>query len=167
MSQSAKGNWNPSLKGLACSFTHPKTRWNNRTLTTCEGCVCWALSCFSRIWPFVTPWTVAHQAPLSMQFSRQEHWSRLPCPPSRDLPDPGIEPMSPALQVDSLQLSHQEAQNYHSIKQSYHWRFTKENENSNLKRYMHPLFTAVLFTISKIWKQPKCPLIVAWIKRMW
>ena len=46
---------------------------------------------------FVTPWTVAHQAPLSMEFSRQEYWSGLPCPPLGDLPDPGIELMSPAL----------------------------------------------------------------------
>ena len=46
---------------------------------------------------FVTPWTVACQAPLSMGFSRQEYWSELPCPSPRDLPDPGIEPKSPAL----------------------------------------------------------------------
>ena len=44
---------------------------------------------------FATPWTVARQAPLSMGFSRQEYWSGLPCPPG-DLPDPGIEPASPA-----------------------------------------------------------------------
>ena len=43
----------------------------------------------------VTPRTVAHQAPLSMGFSRQEHWSGCPCPPPGDLPDPGIEPASP------------------------------------------------------------------------
>ena len=48
------------------------------------------------------PWTVACQAPLSMGFSRQEYWSGLPGPPPEDLPYPGIEPMSPALQVDSL-----------------------------------------------------------------
>ena len=47
------------------------------------------------------PWTVAHQAPLSMGFSRQEYWSGLPCPSPGDLPDPGMEPRSPALQVDS------------------------------------------------------------------
>ena len=58
---------------------------------------------------FVTPWTTAHQAPLSMGFSRQEYWSGWPCPPPGDLPDPGIEPLSPALQVDSLSLSHQES----------------------------------------------------------
>ena len=49
-----------------------------------------------------TPWTAAYQAPLSMGFSRQEYWSRLPCPPPGDLPNPGIEPGSPALQVDAL-----------------------------------------------------------------
>ena len=50
------------------------------------------------------PWTVAHQAPLSMGFFRQEYWSGLPFPPPGDLPNPGIEPespMSPALQADS------------------------------------------------------------------
>ena len=46
---------------------------------------------------FATPWTIAHQAPLSMGFSRQEYWSRLPFPSPGDLPDPGIKPASPAL----------------------------------------------------------------------
>ena len=49
-----------------------------------------------------TPWTVACQAPPSMGFSRQEYWSGLPFPSPGDLPDPGIEPGSPALQADSL-----------------------------------------------------------------
>ena len=44
---------------------------------------------------FATPWTVAHQAPLPLGFSRQEHWSGLPFPPPRDHPNPGIIPMSP------------------------------------------------------------------------
>ena len=47
------------------------------------------------------PWTVAHQAPQSMEFSRQEYWSGLPFPSPGDLPDPEIEPMSPALEVES------------------------------------------------------------------
>ena len=58
---------------------------------------------------FGAPWTVAHQVPLSMEFSRQEHWSGLPCPPSGDLPDPGIGPVfpvTPALQADSLPPNH-------------------------------------------------------------
>ena len=49
---------------------------------------------------FATPWTVTHQAPLSMGLSRQEYWNGLPCPPPVDLPNPGIEPeslLSPAL----------------------------------------------------------------------
>ena len=50
----------------------------------------------------VTPWTIAHQAPLSMGFSRQEYWKGLPFSSSGDLPDPGIESGSPALQADSL-----------------------------------------------------------------
>ena len=50
----------------------------------------------------VTPWIVAHQAPLSMGFSRQEYWSGLPFPSPGDLPDPGIEPRSPTLQADAL-----------------------------------------------------------------
>ena len=50
----------------------------------------------------MTPWTVAHQAPLTLEFSRQESWSGLPFPSPGDLPNPGIEPESPALQADSL-----------------------------------------------------------------
>ena len=51
---------------------------------------------------FATPWTVAHQAPPPMEFSSQEYWSGLPFPSPGDLPDPGIEPGSPALQTDVL-----------------------------------------------------------------
>ena len=51
---------------------------------------------------FSTPWTIAHQAPPSMGFSRQEYWSGLPFPSPGDLPEPGIEPRSPALQADTL-----------------------------------------------------------------
>ena len=63
-------------------------------------------SCFHRLWLFATPWTVACQTLLSMGFSRQEYWSALPFPSPGGLPDPGIEPMSPALQADSSPLSH-------------------------------------------------------------
>ena len=50
----------------------------------------------------MTPWTIAHQAPLSMEISRQGYWSGLPFPSPRDLPDPGIKPGSPTWQADSL-----------------------------------------------------------------
>ena len=56
----------------------------------------------SRVQLFETPWTIAHQAPLSMGFSRQEYWSGLPFPSPGDLPNPGIEPRSPPLQADAL-----------------------------------------------------------------
>ena len=64
-------------------------------------CVCVCES-FSRVWFYVTPWTVACQASLSMGFSRQDYWSGLPFPSPGDLPNPGIEPRSCALQADSL-----------------------------------------------------------------
>ena len=54
---------------------------------------------------FATPWTIGHRAPLSTWFSRQEYWSGLPFPSPGDLPDSGVEPMSPALQESSLPLS--------------------------------------------------------------
>ena len=59
---------------------------------------CAVLKCLSlsHVRPFVTPWTVAHQAPPSMGLSRQEYWSGLPFPPPEDLPNPGIERTSPA-----------------------------------------------------------------------
>ena len=60
-------------------------------------CVCCSVMSDS-----VTPWTVAHQAPLSIGFPGQEYWSGVPFPSPGDLPDPGIEPRSPVLQADSL-----------------------------------------------------------------
>ena len=60
----------------------------------------WLLSRFSCVRHFVTLWAIAHQAPLSMGFSGQEHWSGLPCPPPGDLPNPGTKltsPVSPTL----------------------------------------------------------------------
>ena len=71
--------------------------------------LCWAVpNHFSHVPLWVTPWTVAHQAPLSMGFSRQEYWRGLPSPPAGDLPNPGIKLrslMSPALAADSLPLT--------------------------------------------------------------
>ena len=67
------------------------------------------LSCFSHVPLFATPRAITHQVPLSMEFSRQEHWSGFPCPPPGDLPNPGTEPASPkapVLPADSLPLSH-------------------------------------------------------------
>ena len=86
--------------------------WSHRTVWTSwkmrmTGWICVALckqsevKLLSRVWLFATPWTIACQAP-SMRFSRQEYWSGLPFPSPEDLPNPGIEPGFPALQVDAL-----------------------------------------------------------------
>ena len=75
---------------------HFKAATKSVTLWVCDVKL---LSCVRL---FVTPWSVAHQAPLSMEFPRQEYWNGLPFPSPGDLPDPGIEPGSPALQTDSL-----------------------------------------------------------------
>ena len=76
------------------------------TKEACMGVLAKSLqSCLT----LATPWTVTHQAPLSMGFSRHEYWSALPCPSPGNLPDPGMEPVSPvapALQADSLPLSY-------------------------------------------------------------
>ena len=97
----ATGNTANSTQTLS---VHPLIfQWeflNHSTSSLCVWCVhavCFVVSDF-----FVTPWTVAHQAPVSMGFPRQEHWSGLPCPPPSDLPNPGIKPRYSNLQVDSL-----------------------------------------------------------------
>ena len=68
----------------------------------CTMCVCMRVHSCSCIRLFVTQLTIAHQAPLSIEFSRQEYWSGLPSATPGNLPNPGIEPSSPALQKDSL-----------------------------------------------------------------
>ena len=88
--------WHP------CPFYH----WHKDPLHHC-AIVCLYAQSVGRVWPSATPWTVACQAPLSMAFPRQEHWSVLPFPTPGDLPDPRIEPRcpaSPALSGGSLPL---------------------------------------------------------------
>ena len=60
------------------------------------------MNSLSRVQLFSTPWTVADQAPLTMEFSRQEYWSGLPFPSPEDLPNPGMEPGSPTLRAGAL-----------------------------------------------------------------
>ena len=84
-------------------------------------------SCFSLVLLFATAWTVAHLARLSMGFSRQEHWSGLPCPTPEDLPNPGIEPTS-------LHLLHGRGILYclkHQGSSSLH---------TNIKLFLYPLY---------------------------
>ena len=83
---------NPHLLHWQADSLSPSSQRSHIYVCVCE-CVR-VLSSFSRVWLFVTIWPVAHQGPLSMGFSRQEYWNGLLCPPSGDLPDPGIEPTS-------------------------------------------------------------------------
>ena len=64
--------------------------------------VCVCVKSLSRVQLFATLWTIARQASLSIEFSRQEYWSGLPFPSPGDLPNPEIEPRSPILQADAL-----------------------------------------------------------------
>ena len=87
-------------------------------------CVCvraCVLSCFSCVRLFATPWTVARQAPLSMGFSRQEHWSGLHCPPPGHLPDSGIAPMSPALQAGRFFTAEPPGKAHRDVLNSHAW----------------------------------------------
>ena len=86
---SAKSTW--SSQPFSQSKQHYGYPATKMLPFSCCACV---LSHFSHVWLFATLWTVAHQAALSMGFSRQEYYSRLPCPPPGDLPHPGIEPTS-------------------------------------------------------------------------
>ena len=85
-------------------FKHKNLRWGETTIWfgwSINLCV----RVLSHVWLFVTPWTVTCQAPLSIDFSRQEYWSGLPFPPPRDLPDPGNNLCLLHWQMDSLSLS--------------------------------------------------------------
>ena len=113
------------ISDLLLFFFGKITFWNSYQVVngihdTCESsrkcqfilfcCPCIMIICYyevkcqllSRVQVFVIPWTVAQQAPLPMEFSRQEYWSGFPFPSPGDIPNPGIEPRSPALQTDSL-----------------------------------------------------------------
>ena len=88
---SASWGWGKDLSFCYKPYRIPHNSW------FCFPKPCLCLICMHNrcVWLFVTPWTVAHQAPLSMGFSRQEYWSGFPFPLPGDLPDPGVKPASP------------------------------------------------------------------------
>ena len=86
---------------------------------------------------FATPCTVGHQAPLFMKFSRQEYWSGLPFPPPGDLPHPGIEPASAALQTDSSPLCQGPLCDYHLTKSSQAARDARTEQQSKGSTQQH------------------------------
>ena len=90
---SLKKEWNPAICNNMNGPGGYYAKWNSES----------EVKSLSRVRLFATPWTVAYQAPQSMDFSRQEYWSGLPFPSPQDLPDdPGNEPRSPALRADAL-----------------------------------------------------------------
>ena len=128
-------------------------------------CACWSLR---RVRLFATPQTVARPAPLSRGFSRQEYWSRLPCPPPGDLPNPGTEPWSPALQADSLlfQLQGSPVTHRHSfLNVLFHYSLSQDTEFSSLctvgpwcRAILHRTFTSASPELPVLPSPPLLPL---------
>ena len=94
-------SWLPILEIWRCPRCRPFNQSSRVLLLTHSMCSVGVQS-LSCVWLSVIPQTVAHQAPPSIEFPRQEYWSGLPLPSPGGLPDPGMEPWSPALQADSL-----------------------------------------------------------------
>ena len=94
-----------------------------------------------------TPWTVAHHAPLSVGFSRQEYWSGLPFPSPENLPLPGIKPGSPALQADALPSE--------LLVKLFNWRYTKESLISRINLFHFEAFPLKKINLSywSIWEE--------------
>ena len=119
------------------SMDELSTKWVNRKRVAKASRVWFGIlllfSCQVISDSFATPWTVPHQAPLSTGFTRWEYWSGLPVSFPGHLPDPGIEPASPALQANSLQLNHQGSPSYLKIWNGFeyiNWFQLSLNENN-------------------------------------
>ena len=105
-----KDLWQPSIGQVyqcyvsngICSLCVSVSHFGNTIFQTASWSLKVKVKSLRHVWLFVIPWTVAYHTPPSMGFSRQEYWSGLPFPPPEDLPDPGIEPASPALWADVL-----------------------------------------------------------------
>ena len=91
-----EGGFPPVFTTCPCWYISLMVFLDNQRLRSPHGLVLstYVLSHFSRVWLFVNQWTVAPQALLPVEFSRQEYWSGLPCPSPGDLPDPGVKPTS-------------------------------------------------------------------------
>ena len=103
-----------------------------------------------RVRLFTIPWTIAHQAPLSVEFSRQGYWSELPFPSPGDLPDPGIEPRSPILEAGSLP-SEPPGKLFHTQAKESQWtaKIFKIISSSFNARYKEISYLASLFCSKK------------------
>ena len=127
------------------------------------------LSCFSCVHHFVTLWTIACQAPLSMGFSRLEYCGGLPCPPPGDLPDPGIEPAfltSPALAGGFFTTSTTLEENYHITQQFHSQVYIQEKlQHVDIKSFTQ-IFIVGSFIIANKCKTVRCSLRDEWINNI-
>ena len=120
---------------------------------------------FSRVWPFATLWTAAHQTPLSTISSSLEYWSGLPCPPPGDLPQPGIKSMSPALAGGFFTTSAtREAQSATYSPSSYSASLCP---CSHLGRWMSVHCPWMRCSISSLKKKKKSYALISWMTRWW
>ena len=138
---------------LSSPFLPPRLVWTTVSTKQTQSYdieLCCVLS-HSVMFDSATPWSVAHQAPLSMGFSRQQYCSRLSCPPPGDLPNPGIEPRSPALQADSLP-SGPPGKHKCSIPEEWKWNISLLTTNGILMVINFKLFKSVeyFFTPNEI-----------------
>ena len=115
----------------------------------------------NRVWYFEIPWTIAYQAPLSMEFSRQEYWSGLPFPSPGDLPDPGIETSLPHCRQMFYPLSHQGSSMFlifwcWMVKMKNDFYSHREQSGSPWKGYflIHPLRIVDFFPFCSLWPLP-------------
>ena len=155
-----------SLPTRECKLLKPlqKTVWTVLKKLKIELPYCMHAKSLQSCPTLSTLWTTASQAPLSMGFLRQEHWSGLSCLPSGDLPDPGIKPaslMPPALAGGFFTTSAPPGKPIWSS-DSTPGHISRQNYDS--KRYRHPVFIATLFIIVKTWKLHKCSSTDEWIK---
>ena len=118
--------------------------------------ICLCVQLLSHVRLFAIPWSVACQAPLPMAFSGQESWSGLPFPSPGDLPDPGIEtvsPVSPALQADSLLLSHRGSPIYvFFFRFLFHYRLLQDIEYRSLCYTVGPFGYLCVYIVVCIFK---------------
>ena len=100
--------WYIHITFIPRNYFIPRNQYwcSHKTFTWHFGLLLWLFSCSVMFDSFLSSWSVDHQAPLFIGFSRQEYWSGLPFPSSGDLPEPGIKPTSPGWHVDSLPLRH-------------------------------------------------------------
>ena len=128
-------------------------------------CICSVVFCvlsrFSCVWLFETL-TVAHQAPLSMGFFRQEYQSRLPCPPPEDPPNPGIEPASPALKVHSSPTEPLGKPHICSVISQYfqeHYKLGMPFNNYDFRYKFIIIFFIILYVFAYLLASLFCPIL--------